>query len=151
MKINKLTISNFAGIKEEKFNFDGKDAKIYGNNATGKTTTATALQWLLFDKGLDGSTKSFNPVPLNEKNAENYELIPTVFAEFEIDGKITTFKKESHPKYTINQKTNRKEYSRSRTKKQYINDESIKVKDYKARIDELIDEDVFKLITNPQA
>ncbi|HCX0419308.1 TPA: hypothetical protein PDR22_002840, partial [Staphylococcus aureus] len=82
---------------------------------------------------------------------ENYELIPTVFAEFEIDGKITTFKKESHPKYTINQKTNRKEYSRSRTKKQYINDESIKVKDYKARIDELIDEDVFKLITNPQA
>ncbi|HHW5045180.1 TPA: AAA family ATPase, partial [Staphylococcus aureus] len=25
MKINKLTISNFAGIKEEKFNFDGKD------------------------------------------------------------------------------------------------------------------------------
>lgn len=151
MKINKLTISNFAGIKEEKFNFDGKDAKIYGNNATGKTTTATALQWLLFDKGLDGSTKSFNPVPLNEKNEENYELIPTVFAEFEIDGKITTFKKESHPKYTINQKTNRKEYSRSRTKKQYINDESIKVKDYKARIDELIDEDVFKLITNPQA
>ncbi|HDA5104725.1 TPA: AAA family ATPase [Staphylococcus aureus] len=151
MKINKLTISNFAGIKEVTFNFDGKDAKIYGNNATGKTTTATALQWLLFDKGLDGSTKSFNPVPLNEKNAENYELIPTVFAEFEIDGKITTFKKESHPKYTINQKTNRKEYSRSRTKKQYINDESIKVKDYKARIDELIDEDVFKLITNPQA
>ncbi|HDH1882711.1 AAA family ATPase [Staphylococcus aureus] len=151
MKINKLTISNFAGIKEEKFNFDGKDAKIYGNNATGKTTTATALQWLLFDKGLDGSTKSFNPVPLNEKNEENYELIPTVFAEFEIDGKITTFKKESHPKYTINQKTNHKEYSRSRTKKQYINDESIKVKDYKARIDELIDEDVFKLITNPQA
>ncbi|HHO6498457.1 TPA: AAA family ATPase, partial [Staphylococcus aureus] len=151
MKINKLTISNFAGIKEEKFNFDGKDAKIYGNNATGKTTTATALQWLLFDKGLDGSTKSFNPVPLNEQNEENYELIPTVFAEFEIDGKITTFKKESHPKYTINQKKNRKEYSRSRTKKQYINDESIKVKDYKARIDELIDEDVFKLITNPQA
>ncbi len=144
MKINKLTISNFAGIKEVTFNFDGKDAKIYGNNATGKTTTATALQWLLFDKGLDGSTKSFNPVPLNEKNAENYELIPTVFAEFEIDGKITTFKKESHPKYTINQKTNRKEYSRSRTKKQYINDESIKVKDYKARIDELIDEDVIK-------
>ncbi|HDJ1690433.1 TPA: AAA family ATPase [Staphylococcus aureus] len=125
MKINKLTISNFAGIKEVTFNFDGKDAKIYGNNATGKTTTATALQWLLFDKGLDGSTKSFNPVPLNEKNAENYELIPTVFAEFEIDGKITTFKKESHPKYTINQKTNRKEYSRSRTKKQYINDEDV--------------------------
>ncbi|MGT2596968.1 AAA family ATPase [Staphylococcus aureus] len=137
-------------MKEEKFNFDGKDAKIYGNNATGKTTTATALQWLLFDKGLDGSTKSFNPVPLNEKNEENYELIPTVSQNLKSTEKLR-LKKESHPKYTINQKTNRKEYSRSRTKKQYINDESIKVKDYKARIDELIDEDVFKLITNPQA
>ncbi len=151
MKINKLTISNFAGIKEEKFNFDGKDAKYTAIMRLARLTTATALQWLLFDKGLDGSTKSFNPVPLNEKTKKIMKLIPTVFAEFEIDGKITTFKKESHPKYTINQKTNRKEYSRSRTKKQYINDESIKVKDYKARIDELIDEDVFKLITNPQA
>ncbi|MET1374657.1 AAA family ATPase, partial [Staphylococcus aureus] len=75
MKINKLAISNFAGIKEEKFNFDGKDAKIYGNNATGKTTTATALQWLLFDKGLGGSTQSFDPVPFNEKTAENFALI----------------------------------------------------------------------------
>ncbi|MDN8913061.1 ATP-binding protein, partial [Staphylococcus aureus] len=58
IKINNLTISNFAGIKEESFNFDCKDTKIYGNNATGKTTNATALQWLLFVKGLDGSTKS---------------------------------------------------------------------------------------------
>ncbi|CAA3969613.1 phiPVL ORF41-like protein [Staphylococcus aureus] len=48
MKINKLTISNFAGIKEEKFNFDGKDAKIYGNNATGKTTTANRITMAAF-------------------------------------------------------------------------------------------------------
>ncbi|MEL1174405.1 ATPase, partial [Staphylococcus epidermidis] len=46
---------------------------------------------------------------------------------------------------------NRKEYSRSRTKKQYINDESLKVKDFQSRIAELVDEDVFKLITNPAA
>ncbi|MBF9307874.1 ATPase, partial [Staphylococcus epidermidis] len=42
-------------------------------------------------------------------------------------------------------------YSRSRTKKQYINDESLKVKDFQSRIAELVDEDVFKLITNPAA
>ena len=45
-----MTISN--SIKEESFNFD---------------EAIMLLQWLLFDKGLDGSTKSFNPVPLNEK------------------------------------------------------------------------------------
>lgn len=60
-------------------------------------------------------------------------------------------RKESRPKYTTNQKTNRKEYSRSRTKRQYINEEPVKISDYKSRIKDVIDEDVFKLITNPAA
>lgn len=151
LKLKSLSIKEFAGIKCEIFNFDGKDVRIFGANATGKTSTATALQWLLFDKGLDGSTKSFNPVPVSENNEECYELIPTVIAEFTVDDKTLTIRKESHPKYTTNQKTNRKEYSRSRTKKQYINDESLKVKDFKSKVAEIIDEDVFKLVTNPQA
>ncbi len=54
LTINKLTIENFAGFKKQTFEFNGQDARVYGANGTGKTTTATALQWLLFDKGLDG-------------------------------------------------------------------------------------------------
>lgn len=151
LKLKRLCIKDFAGISNEIFNLDEKDARIYGANAIGKTTTATALQWLLFDKGLDGSTKSFNPVPVSENNEERYELIPTVIAEFMFNDKELTIRKESHPEYTTNQKTNRKEYSRSRTKKQYINDESLKVKDFKTKVAEIIDEDVFKLITNVYA
>ncbi len=93
IKINKLTISNFAGIKEESFNFDGKDTKIYGNNATGKTTHEPHYNGCFSIKVWTDQPNHFYPVPLNEKNEENYELIPTVFAEFEIDGKITTFEK----------------------------------------------------------
>lgn len=151
LKIKKLSIENFAGLKNQVFEFNGNDARVYGANGTGKTTTATALQWLLFDKGLDGSTKSFNPVPLDENNDEEYELIPTVEVELDDNGKTLKIRKESHPKYTTNKTTNRKEYSRSRTKKQYINDESLKVKDFQSRISELVSEDVFKLITNPAA
>lgn len=150
LKLNKLIMENFAGFKNQTFEFNGQDADIFGQNGIGKTTTATALQWLLFDKGLDGSTKSFNPVPEVE-NGEQYELIPTVIAEFEIDGKSLKLKKESHPKYSTNQKTNRKEYNRSRTKYQYVNDEKVKVTDFKNRVAEIVDEDVFKLITNPAA
>ncbi|EJO7151484.1 AAA family ATPase [Staphylococcus pseudintermedius] len=151
LRLNKLTIENFAGIKEQIFEFDGHNSKIYGANGSGKTTTATALQWLLFDKGLDGSTKSFNPVPVDINNHELYELIPTVEAEFTIDNHTLVLRKESRPKYTTNQKTNRKEYSRSRTKRQFINEEPVKISDYKSRIKDVIDEDVFKLITNPAA
>lgn len=151
LKIKKISIENFAGLKNQVFEFNGNDARVYGANGTGKTTTATALQWLLFDKGLDGSTKSFNPVPLDENNEEEYELIPTAEVELDDNGKTLKIRKESHPKYTTNKTTNRKEYSRSRTKKQYINDESLKVKDFQSRISELVSEDVFKLITNPSA
>ncbi|MDT0884639.1 AAA family ATPase [Staphylococcus pseudintermedius] len=151
LRLNKLTIENFAGIKEQIFEFDGHNSKIYGANGSGKTTTATALQWLLFDKGLDGSTKSFNPVPVDINNHELYELIPTVEAEFTIDNHTLVLRKESRPKYTTNQKTNRKEYSHSRTKRQFINEEPVKISDYKSRIKDVIDEDVFKLITNPAA
>ncbi|WP_203262997.1 AAA family ATPase [Staphylococcus epidermidis] len=151
LKIKKISIENFAGLKNQIFEFNGNDARVYGANGTGKTTTATALQWILFDKGLDGSTKSFNPVPLDENNEEEYELIPTVEVELDDNGKTLKIRKESHPKYTTNKTTNRKEYSRSRTKKQYINDESLKVKDFQSRISELVSEDVFKLITNPAA
>ncbi|MCE5479337.1 AAA family ATPase [Staphylococcus pseudintermedius] len=151
LRLNKLTIENFAGIKKQCFEFNGHNSKIHGANGTGKTTTATALQWLLFDKGLDGSTKSFNPVPLNSNNQEQYELVPTVEAEFTIGDHMLLLRKESRPKYTTNQKTNRKEYSRSRTKRQYINEEPVKISDYKSRIKDVIDEDVFKLITNPAA
>lgn len=151
LKIKKISIENFAGLKNQIFEFNGNDARVYGANGTGKTTTATALQWLLFDKGLDGSTKSFNPVPLDKNNEDEYELIPTVEVELDDNGKTLKIRKESHPKYTTNKTTNRKEYSRSRTKKQYINDESLKVKDFQSRISELVSEDVFKLITNPSA
>ncbi|MCE5796177.1 AAA family ATPase [Staphylococcus pseudintermedius] len=151
LRLNKLIIENFAGIKDQTFEFIGDNSKIYGRNGAGKTTTATALQWLLFDKGLDGSTKSFNPVPVDISNHEVYELIPTVEAEFTIDNNTLVLRKESRPKYTTNLKTNRKEYSRSRTKRQFINEEPVKISDYKSRIKDLIDEDVFKLITNPAA
>lgn len=41
LTINKLTIENFAGFKKQTFEFNGQDARVYGANGTGKTTTAT--------------------------------------------------------------------------------------------------------------
>ena len=106
---------------------------------------------MLFDKGLDGSTKSFNPVPLKQNNEEDYELIPTVEVELNKDAKTLKIRKESHPKYTKTKVIIAKNIVVLEQKKQYINDESLKVKDFQSRIAELVDEDVFKLITNPAA
>ena len=50
MKILRLELENFRGIKNLAIDFDGKDADIYGANGTGKTTVANAICWLLLDR-----------------------------------------------------------------------------------------------------
>lgn len=146
LKLKQLIIKDFQGIKEQSFNFDGQNATIYGQNGSGKTTTATALQWLLFDKNLQG--KQIDVVPLDEENNELYESIPHVTAVFDKDGQELKLTKESFPKYMKNKMTGAKEYTKSRTGKQYIDDVPFTITNFKKEISELIDEDVFKLVTN---
>ena len=50
IKINRLLLQNFKGIKWHEFYVDGANLKIYGDNATGKTTVFDAFTWLLFGK-----------------------------------------------------------------------------------------------------
>ncbi|HCD19432.1 ATPase [Macrococcoides caseolyticum subsp. caseolyticum] len=146
LKLKQLIIKDFQGIKEHSFNFDGQNATIYGQNGSGKTTTATALQWLLFDKNLQG--KQIDVVPLDKENNELYELIPHVTAVFDKDGQELKLTKESFPKYMKNKMTGAKEYTKSRTGKQYIDDVPFTITNFKKEISEIIDEDIFKLVTN---
>jgi len=50
MKILRLELENFRGIKNLAIDFDGKDTDIFGTNGTGKTTVANAICWLLLDR-----------------------------------------------------------------------------------------------------
>lgn len=149
LQLNSLKIQDFAGIDRELFIFDGKDAKIYGDNATGKTTTAVALNWLLFDKGLEG--QKIDIVPKDENNNHIHEKVPTVKATFIVDGNLLTFTRESHPNYDKVEGSSKKSYKNSRTTKQYIDDVPYPITKYKAEISKIIDEEVFKLVTNPDA
>lgn len=60
MKLLRLTLNNFQGIKSLTLEFNGSSASVYGDNATGKTTVYNALTWLLFDKASTG-VKNFTP------------------------------------------------------------------------------------------
>ena len=56
MKLLKLILENFQGIKQFEFISGGSNAAVHGDNATGKTTIPNALTWLLFDHPLDNSS-----------------------------------------------------------------------------------------------
>ena len=67
IKISNLKLKNFKGIKNLEINFEGKNANIYGKNATGKTTVFDAFKWLFFDKD-SSDRKDFNIKTLDENN-----------------------------------------------------------------------------------
>jgi len=54
IRINQLHLRNFKGIERFDLVIDGEDVTIRGDNATGKTTLADAISWLLFGKDSTG-------------------------------------------------------------------------------------------------
>lgn len=67
MKINKLTISNFAGIKEESFNFDGKDTKYTAIMRLARLQQQPHYNGCFSIKVWTDQPNHLTPVPLNEK------------------------------------------------------------------------------------
>mgnify|MGYP002512511867 CR=1 FL=1 len=73
-KIKSLHLENFKGVKSATYQFDGKNASVIGQNATGKTTIADSLWWLLFNKDSAGNEKfSIRPLDSDGKQIENEE------------------------------------------------------------------------------
>lgn len=146
MKLSAITLNNFKGIKFINFEFDGNDASIYGDNATGKTTIFDSLCWLLFGKD------SLDRADFEIKTLVNGEPLHNVNHEVE-----ATFSNDDGTSFIL-KRVYREKYSNPRggdtkltghTTDYFINEVPVKEKEYKAFINNMINEDVFKLITNP--
>lgn len=148
IELVKMHIENFKGIKELDISF-GKNTKIYGQNATGKTSIVDAYNWCLFDKNSLGEAK-FQIRPLDANNNQINHVEIKVSVTLRIDGREITFKKVQKQNWV------KKRGSLSETLQGNVNSFEIdevpkKEKDYKEYIKNIINEDLFKLITNPQA
>lgn len=146
MKLQQLTLQNFKGIKSLSFEFDGQDKFIFGDNATGKTTVFDGLCWLLFGKD------SLDRADFEIKTLVNGEPIHKVNHEVEAifindDGSSFTLKRVYREKYT-NPRGGETKLT-GHTTDYFINEVPVKEKEYKSYINNVIAEDVFKLITNP--
>lgn len=146
MKLLKLSLTNFKSIRQASFEFDGENKIIFGDNATGKTTVFDSMCWLLFGKdSLDRSDFEIktlvNGEPIHKVNHE-------VEGEFSNDdGTSFTLKRVYREKYSNPRGGDTK--LTGHTTDYFINDVPVKEKEYKAYINNLISDDVFKLITNP--
>lgn len=147
IKIYNLKLKNFKGIKDLEIVFDGKDTNIYGRNATGKTTIFDAFKWLFFDKD-SNDRKDFNIKTLDEKNNPIHYLEHEVEATLIINGQDMNFKKMLKEKWIKKRGQEQQEFSGHETN-YWIDEVPIKKKDYEEKINSIIPESLFKLITDP--
>ena len=148
IKLESLSLQNFKGCKERKVNFADK-TDIYGANATGKSTLADAFMWCLFDKDSTGASKfQIRPLDADGNQINNVEIM--VEATLNVDGKIIILNKTQKQKWVKRRGTDVTELQGNENLFM-INDYPKSEKDFKEFVSDIVDEELFKLITNPQA
>lgn len=147
IKLLNLKLKNFKGIKDLEINFNCQNTNIYGANATGKTTIFDAFKWLFFDKD-SNDRKDFNIKTLDSNNKPIHFLEHEVEAILVIDGVDMTFKKVFQEKWVKKRGQTEQEFSGHETN-YWIDEVPVKKKDYEEKINSLIPESLFKLITDP--
>lgn len=149
MKILNLTLQNFKGIRYFRLDTQGKDTNIYGDNATGKTTLADAFMWLLFDKD-SSNRKDFQIKTLKPDGEPEHGLEHTVEAILELDdGKQIALKKVYQEKWTKKRGSATAEFT-GHTTDYFIDGVPVQKKEYDAKIAEIADEQIFRLLTDPR-
>lgn len=147
MKLIRMKLENFKGIKKVEFNFGGYDANIYGANGTGKTTVFDAFTWLLFGKASE-ERANFSPKTLTAEGAA-HNLDHSVECDIEIDGNVTTFKRSFHEVYKKT-RGNAEAVLSGHTTDYWINGVPKKEKEYQKFWQEIFNSDEeVKLLTMP--
>lgn len=147
IRISNLKLKNFKGIKDLEIDFNNENTNIYGKNATGKTTIFDAFKWLFFDKD-SNDRKDFNIKTLDSENKPIHFLDHEVEATLIVDEMKMVFKKILHEKWVTKRGQSEQEFAGHETN-YWIDEVPIKKKDYEEKINSLIPESLFKLITDP--
>ncbi len=147
IKIKSLELENFKGIKNLKINFNDR-TNIYGANATGKTTIMDAFTWLLFDKD-SKDRKAFDIKTIDRDGNVINMLDHTVTGVLSVDGVVLTLQKTYKEQWTKKRGSINEEFT-GHTTDYLINSVPVKKKEFDERIEGIIDESTFKLLTNPK-
>ena len=141
MKLIKLTIQNFKGIKERTIDLAGGSLKVWGQNATGKTTLKTAFLWLV--TGKDEQNRADFAMKPRDEGGERHNLVTMVEGVFD----TVALKKEVEEKWTKKRGSSERVFE-GHTTTYSIDGVPVKEKDYKERIASIAPEQLFRVLTD---
>lgn len=145
--LNRIRLNNFKGIRNGEYSFDDKNAVVYGENGTGKTTLMDAMLWVLFGK--DSNNRADFGIKTLEADGT---VIPNVDHEVEctfmVNGKPLVLRKNYREKWTKKRGSIAETFTGHETD-YFIDDVPKKKSEFEAAISAIIDEKKFQLLTNP--
>lgn len=148
VKLVSMTLKNFKGIKDLTVEF-GKVTDICGANATGKSTINDAFTWVLFGKDAQGNSDTKFGIKTVGPDGKPYEKLEhEVTAVLDVNGERIELRRalvedwvKPRGSAEVTLKGNHTEY--------FCNGVEIKAGAYKEKVDSIVEEQLFKLITNP--
>lgn len=147
MHLNRIKLLNFKGVRELEIEPDGADVRVFGDNATGKTTIADAWSWLLSDKDSSGAA-DFDLKTLVNGEPE-HGLNHEVEAELAMpNGSVIVLKKAYHEVWTKRRGAADRELT-GHTTDHFVDGVPVRKSEYEAAVAEIIDADAVRLLTDP--
>ena len=145
MKLTKLELLNFKGLTSFTLDLKG-DVVIRGDNATGKTTVFDSVCWLLFGKdSLDRADFEIKTLDGGEPiHKVNHEVTGTFTLD---EGGTVELKRVYREKYSSPR--GGEVTLTGHTTDYFVDGVPKKEKEYKEMVSSLVEESIFKLITNP--
>ena len=150
IKIKQLHLVHFKGVTELKIDFADR-TDICGGNGTGKTTIFDAFTWLMFGKdSADRTNFAIKTLAGDGQYIPRLDHEVAALLEVTTDGhkeEILLMRRYTE-KWTKKRGTATEEFTGHKDELFY-NDVPVSAKEYKAKIAEICDEQVFKFATNP--
>lgn len=152
----RLTLANFKGLRSVAIEFSDEVTTISGRNGTGKTTVMDAFTWLLWGKDSEGNTDTKFGIKTNDAQGN---FIPDL--EHEVTGTLEVIDTETGNIETVElRRVLVEEWKTEKGKTErklkghhtdyFYNGVPLKTKgEYDERINAIIPEAVFKMLTNP--
>lgn len=156
VNIKRLALANFKGLRSVAIDFSDGVTTISGRNGTGKTTVMDAFTWLLWGKDSEGNTDTKFGIKTNDAQGN---FIPDL--EHEVTGTLEVIDTETGDIETVElRRVLVEEWKTEKGKTErklkghhtdyFYNGVPLKTKgEYDERINAIIPEAVFKMLTNP--
>ena len=149
IKIKRLSLENFKCHKSLTLSFEGGNASIYGDNATGKTSVYDALTWLLFGKDSAGNgEKNIEIKPLDDQGeVRDHLAVTAVEAELLVNGELVTLRRTYREIWSTKRGRSEATYD-GNTSEYYVDGVPCKKNAFQSRVGELVSEETFRMLTS---